>query len=239
LFFAIFSLWTIVMSVALLVAGPFFPTGRACGVVGGIWGRGSLCLLGTICGLRHRARNWDQMPDNSAILLVKHQSAWETVALRGLLPPCQAWVLKEELKKVPFFGWALSLCQPIAINRRAGRRAIRQMVEQGTSALQSGRLVIVFPEGTRTAPGEQKRYGLGGAILAEKSGYPVVPVAHNAGVFWRRRGVRKFPGTIDLVVGPAIETRGKTAQEIIGAVEDWIETTVAQLPSELQEAGES
>jgi 1-acyl-sn-glycerol-3-phosphate acyltransferase len=92
--------------------------------------------------------------------------------------------------------------------------------------------VVVFPEGTRTAPGERKKYGIGGAMLAERSGYPVLPIAHNAGVFWRRRGLHKYPGTIDVVVGPLIPSTGRKAPDILREVEDWIEGTVARLPQE-------
>ncbi|MCP4996278.1 MAG: 1-acyl-sn-glycerol-3-phosphate acyltransferase, partial [Gammaproteobacteria bacterium] len=120
--------------------------------------------------------------------------------------------------------------EAIGIDRSSGRVAMRQVIAKGTERLKQGRLVIIFPEGTRVAPGERKRYGLGGALLAEKSGYPIVPIAHNAGVFWRRRGVRKYPGTIQVVIGPVIETKNRPAAEINSQVEEWIESTMATLP---------
>ncbi len=158
----------------------------------------------------------------------KHQSAWETIALRGLLPPEQSWVLKKELMSVPFFGWGLRMVEPIAIDRSSGRNAIKQIVNEGVSFLEKGRWLIIFPEGTRVAPGERKKYGMGGGILAEKSGYPVLPISHNAGNFWKRRGLRKFPGTIKLVIGEKISTDGKKASQITREVEAWIESNIPQ-----------
>lgn len=141
----------------------------------------------------------------------------------------QTWVLKRELMWIPLFGWALTLMKPIAINRGAGRKAVEQVVEQGRERLHEGIWVVIFPEGTRTAPGQRRRYGLGGAVLAEASGYPVVPVAHNAGHFWPRRKAIKQPGTVRVVIGPAIDPRGLTAAEINRRAEAWIESTVARL----------
>lgn len=116
------------------------------------------------------------------------------------------------------------------IDRKSGRKAVRQLLKIGTERLQQGRLVVIFPEGTRVAPGEHKRYGIGGALLAEKSGYPIIPIAHNAGVFWRRRDIKKYPGTIQVVVGPTIESKGLSASEINQKVEEWIEGAVEKLP---------
>jgi 1-acyl-sn-glycerol-3-phosphate acyltransferase len=162
------------------------------------------------------------------VILAKHQSAWETIAFQQIFPP-QTWVLKRELLWIPLFGWALALLRPIAIDRGAGRVAIEQVIEQGRERLQSGIWVVVFPEGTRVAPGTRRRYGIGGAALAAASGYPVVPVAHNAGSFWPRRGFRKRPGMIRVVIGPVIDSHGKTAEEIRRQAEEWIENTMAGL----------
>jgi 1-acyl-sn-glycerol-3-phosphate acyltransferase len=183
-----------------------------------------------ICGLRHRVTGLEHLPDGPCIVLCKHQSTWETISLRAILPLRQAWVLKRELLRIPIFGWALSQYRPIAIDRSAGRQAMRQLLAQGQEHIANGRWVVVFPEGTRVAAGERRRYNIGGAMLAEKTGAPVVPIAHNAGFFWRRRGVRKFPGTIDVVIGKPITTTGRKASEINAEVEGWIEGTVAQLP---------
>ena len=229
-FLAFMSLSVILFSVPIAVFGWFVPYSLL-GKVGKLWGRINLSALDTICGLRCRVSGWENFPSCPCVILCKHQSTWETIALRALLPPEHTWVLKRELLWVPFFGWALAPFRPIAINRNDGRGALRQLLEEGRQALGSGHSIVIFPEGTRVAPGERMRYGLGGALLAEKTGYPVLPVAHNAGVFWRRREIRKHPGTIDLVVGELIETTGVKASEINRRVEDWIEETVASLPA--------
>jgi len=192
------------------------------------WTRFNLWWLEKTCRVRYRVRGREHIPGANAIIVCKHQSAWETLALTRIFPP-QVWVIKRELLWVPFFGWGLAMLEPIAINRKAGRKAVRQLVEQGCRRLDQGRWVVVFPEGTRVAPGQKRRYALGGGILAQESGYPVVPVAHNAGEFWPRRGFLKRPGTIELVIGPPVETRGRTADQIIAAAEGWIETTMGEI----------
>lgn len=138
-------------------------------------------------------------------------------------------MLKRELMWVPFFGWAAATVQPIAINRKAGRQAARQVIDIGLQRLRQKRLVVIFPEGTRVAPGAHKRYGMGGALLAEKSGVPVIPIAHNAGSFWRRRDIRKYPGVVKVVVGDPISSSGKKAADINKEVESWIEETMQRI----------
>lgn len=194
------------------------------------WGTSNLWLLRVLCGLRYRLTGWENLPQTPCIVMAKHQSAWETMALRGLLPCEQSWILKKELLSVPVFGWALASMRPIAIDRSAGSKAIKQVIAEGTAALKQRRWVVVFPEGTRVEPGERGKYNIGGAMLAERSGFPIVPIAHNAGVFWRRRALVKYPGTIEVVMGPLIRTEGRRASAIMADVEDWIESTVASLP---------
>ena len=135
---------------------------------------------------------------------------------------------------IPIFGWALAAAQPIAIDRKSGRKAASQVIQQGRKRLEQGRTVVIFPEGTRVAPGSRKKYGIGGALLAEKTGYPVLPVAHNAGEFWRRRDIKKYPGIIQVVIGPVIDAKGLSAVEINKRAELWIEETVASLPKRQQ-----
>ncbi|MCC6302854.1 MAG: 1-acyl-sn-glycerol-3-phosphate acyltransferase [Gammaproteobacteria bacterium] len=186
------------------------------------WARFNLWWLRLTCRLDYQVRGRENIPVGNAIVFCKHQSAWETLALQKIFPP-QVWLLKRELLWVPFFGWGLAMLEPIAIDRRAGRKAVEQLVTQGGERLANGRWVVIFPEGTRVPPGQTGRYGIGGAVLAAKSGYPVVPVAHNAGEFWPRRGFIKRPGTITVVVGPAIESQGKTAEMIKEEAREWIE----------------
>jgi 1-acyl-sn-glycerol-3-phosphate acyltransferase len=201
-------------------------------LIDSLWSRVNLWGLSAICGLHYRLKGAENIPEGSCIVFAKHQSAWETIALVSLIPGRKSWVLKRELLFVPIFGWIMWYYKPIAINRKSGKKSLQQIIEQGIERINSGCKIVVFPEGTRVAPGSRKRYGIGGALLAEKSGVPILPLAHNAGVFWRRRELRKYPGTIDIVIGPLIETRGLNAFEINERAEAWIEAKVAELPHE-------
>lgn len=195
-----------------------------------LWG---LCRL---CGIRARVHGRENLPDGPAVVLSKHQSTWETIALARLLPQPQTWVLKRELLRIPFFGWAMALFRPIAIDRAAGRQAVRQLLETGLERLAEGSWIVVFPEGTRMPVGETRRFAHSGAALAVRAGAPVVPIAHNAGVFWPRRGLAKHPGVIDLVIGPAIPTRDASAAEVSAQAEAWINETVEGLPGDTRAA---
>ena len=201
-----------------------------------LWAKSIMWWLRIICKLRYEVIHPENIPKGPAIIFCKHQSAWETMALQKIFPP-QVWVLKQELIKVPVFGWALSMLQSIAIDRSSGKKAVEQIVQQGRERLQSGKWIVIFPEGTRVAPGQRKKFGIGGAVLAESSGFPVVLVAHNAGDFWRRRSLLKRPGTIKVVVGPTIDPKGKTAAEIKSTAETWINDTVDNI-SEIKYSGE-
>ena len=169
--------------------------------------------------------------------MCKHQSAWETLALQ-IIFPAQAWILKRELLWIPIYGWGLATMQPIAIDRGSAIKSFRQIVNQGCKRLAQGIWVVIFPEGTRVAPGESRKYLPGGGLLAEKSGYPIVPVAHNAGLFWPRKTIIKRPGTINMVIGPVIQGKNKSANEIMQEVEIWIEDMTAKL-SEIELANRS
>ena len=192
------------------------------------WARVNLWWLERICGVRYQVSGTEHIPREASIILSKHQSTWETLALQKIFPP-QVWVLKRELLWLPFFGWGLAMLGCIAIDRKAGRKAIDQLVTQGRRRLDDGRWVVVFPEGTRMAPGQKGRYRIGGAVLAERTGRLVVPVAHNAGEHWPRRAFIKRPGVIQVVVGPAIQSQGREAADILKDVEGWIEETMVQL----------
>jgi 1-acyl-sn-glycerol-3-phosphate acyltransferase len=192
------------------------------------WSRFNLWWLAVTCKLTYRVEGSENIPAGPAVVLAKHQSAWETLAMQQVFPP-QTWVLKRELLWIPIFGWGLALMRPVAIDRSAGKKALRQVIDQGRARLAQGLWMIVFPEGTRTAPGQRGRYAVGGAMLADKAGVPVVPVAHNAGEFWPKSGFLKRPGVIRLVIGPVIPADGRGAGEINREAETWIETTVERL----------
>ncbi len=192
------------------------------------WGRFAIWWLRITCRLDFRVEGLENIPQGTAIILAKHQSAWETIVMQQIFPP-QTWVLKRELFWIPLLGWALIMMRSVGIDRSGGKKALKQVITQGTERLNDGLWMVIFPEGTRTIPGEKGRYAIGGAMLAEKSGYPVVPVCHNAGEFWPKRGFVKHPGTITLVIGQPIDPQGKRAGEINAQVEEWIETTYQQI----------
>ncbi|MDJ0860674.1 MAG: lysophospholipid acyltransferase family protein [Gammaproteobacteria bacterium] len=192
------------------------------------WTRLNLWSLRNICKLGYELEGVENIPEHPTIVMSKHQSAWETLALQTLFQP-QVWVLKRELLWIPVFGWGLAIMKPIAIDRKSGRRAVRQVVQQGRRRLVEGCWVMIFPEGTRVAPGTRLRYRIGGAVLAEESGFSVVPVAHNAGEFWPRRSFIKRPGTIRVVIGAPIPSESRSAPEIIRQVEEWIEGTMGRI----------
>jgi 1-acyl-sn-glycerol-3-phosphate acyltransferase len=219
---------SLIYSLAILVLGPGTSDNRRLRLARS-WARFNLKVLKILCGLDYRVRGLEHLPTDNAIVLCKHQSAWEILALRAELPLEQSWVLKRELLGIPVFGPALKRLSPIPIDRAAGRREITRLIREGSDLLERGHWVIIFPEGTRVAPGAQASYNIGGALLAERSGHPVVPIAHNAGVFWGRRSLVKRPGTIDLVIGPTIQTQGHKATEINAEVERWIEQTLESL----------
>ncbi len=186
------------------------------------WGDLNVWLCARICGLDYRVEGLENLPGRPSVVMASHRSTWETLALKKFFPPL-AWVVKRELLWIPFFGWGLATIEPIAINRNAGKKASEQLIEQGRARLARGRWVLVFPEGTRVLPGEHKRYKLGGALLASATGAPVVPVTHNSGDFWPRRQLVKYPGTIMISIGPAIDSRGKSPDAINAEVKRWID----------------
>lgn len=231
-YFGVMVVSVLLFGVVIALLGPLLPVGFT-DKVATHWGRTNLWLQRLICGLGHSVEGRENLPEGGCIIMSKHQSAWETIGLRGILRPDQSWVLKKELTQIPVFGWGLRLAKSIPIDRSAGRRAVLKVVEEGMARLAEGRQVVIFPEGTRTAPGARKKYGIGGGVLAERSGAMVIPIAHNAGVYWRRRGVKKYPGTVRLVIGPPILTQGKTAVQIMQEVEAWIEAKQQELPTAL------
>jgi len=192
------------------------------------YARTMLWLLRVVCGIRHQVSGMENIPSAPCVVLCKHQSAWETLALQVIFPP-QAWVLKRELLWLPFFGWGLAMTSPIAINRSDGKGAVKQLLKQGKERLAQGLFVVIFPEGTRIPFGERGKYKIGGALLAASASVPVVPVAHNAGRLWGRNSFIKHPGLVTMSIGAPIETQGLKADEINARTEAWIENEIRQL----------
>lgn len=222
------GMWAMVIPYALLtlLLIPMSAPRRSHIVAG--WARFVVRWLALSCNLRYRVIGQENIPDRPCVILAKHQSAWETIAFQDIFPP-QIWVLKRSLLLLPFFGWALWALKSIAIDRSAGREALKQLVSQGKDRLAMGLSVVVFPEGTRIAPGHKGKYHIGGAWLATHTGATVIPVAHNAGEFWRKNSLLKHPGTITVSIGQPIDASGMKADELNKLVEDWIEREMPRL----------
>jgi len=222
LFTGFFLVFTFLYAIFFVITGVLLPW-RARFVLARIWARTLLGALRMLCGLDYKVEGAAHIPQGEAcIALVKHSSSWETVAQTLLLPP-QVWVLKRELTWIPVIGWGVRLLHCIAINRGAGGSAVRHLIEQGRERLAAGQWIVVFPEGTRMPPGETRRYGVGGAAVAADTGVRIIPVAHNAGFFWPRRGLLKKRGTIRVVIGAPIQTRGRDPREINEEAQRFIE----------------
>ena len=193
-----------------------------------MWGYTMLWGGRVICGLEYSIEGEENIPDEPSVILIKHTTVFETYAQLAVFPP-HTWVLKRELKRIPIFGWGLAAMRAIAINRGAGHSAVRQVIQQGTALLADGVWISIFPEGTRMPSGQTKRYGISGAALAKEAGCPIVPVAHNAGDLWPRRGLRKKPGLIRFCIGPQIDASDRPPKETNLIVQDWIETKMREI----------
>lgn len=185
-----------------------------------------------ICGVRWQIKGLENLPDGQAIVLSKHQSAWETLFLPSHLPREVCFVYKRELHRIPFFGWGLALLRMIPIDRSKGRDAFEQVVRIGQQRLSEGRWPILFPEGTRIAPGKMGRFKMGGALLACRTGAPVVPIVLNAGECWPRKAFIKKPGMITVSIGPVISSQGVTPEELNDKVYNWIDQEMRRLNPE-------
>lgn len=185
------------------------------------WIAYSLACLQITCGLKYEVEGTENIPENGFIVMSKHSSTWETLSIQWFFRPL-IWVVKRELTWIPFFGWALKAMNAIALDRGTGRRAINQLIEESQRQMDAGRILMLFPEGTRVLPMQEKPFKLGGAIISQRTGYAVLPIAHNAGEFWPRHSWIKWPGTIRVVIGPPIEPADKKPEQIISEVRDWI-----------------
>lgn len=193
------------------------------------WTRFNLWWLTVTCNIRCNVIGRENIPEKPGIIMCKHQSALETLQLQPIFIP-QVFILKRELTWIPFYGWALAALNPIAIDRGSMIKAMKQVITQGCERLKQNSWVVIYPEGTRIAPGERGKYQPGGGMLAEKSGAMITPVAHNAGYLWPKNSFIKKPGTYTLVIGEPIDPAGKKPNVIMKEVEDWIESTIETLP---------
>jgi 1-acyl-sn-glycerol-3-phosphate acyltransferase len=198
------------------------------------WAHGNFWAGRVLCGLDVSTEGRENIPDQPSVALIKHTTAMETYWQIAALPP-QTWVLKKELVLIPLFGWGVGLVmRPIAIDRKAGGSVVKDVIAQGRNRIERGLWVTIFPEGTRMPPGETRRYGISGAAIAVETGCPVVPVAHNAGDFWPKRGLRKYPGKIRFCIGPPIDPAGRTAKEVNELAQQWIESKMLEISAHYQ-----
>jgi 1-acyl-sn-glycerol-3-phosphate acyltransferase len=232
---ALYMAWLIVTVVPYAVAAVLLslvlrgrPLYRFC--VGWAW----LALWGSrvLCGIRWRVQGLENLPSGPAVVLVKHQSAWETLALPLLLPRALSYVFKRELLMVPFFGWALGRLDMVHIDRKRGAQALARMQERGAQLLQEGYWIVMFPEGTRTPRGGQGQYKQGGARLSQVTGAPVVPIAVTSARCWPRQAFIKRPGLIDVSIGAPIDPRGMETAQINARMQGWIEAEMRRLDPE-------
>jgi 1-acyl-sn-glycerol-3-phosphate acyltransferase len=192
------------------------------------WTSTVLAWLRLTCGIHYRVEGRENIPETPCIVFAKHESTWETMMVQQLFHP-QATLIKKQLLLIPFFGWAFRLLRPIAIDRRDSRRALQTLIHEGSERLASGIWVLLFPEGTRVAPGTMGKFQVGGAALAEATASPILVVAHNSGRFWPAHTLAKHPGTITVKISPPIATQGKKRKEINRLANDWMSEAVAEL----------
>ena len=192
------------------------------------WGKSMLWVGRIVCGLDYVIEGRDNIPAMPSVIMIKHTTVFETYAQLAIFPP-QTWVVKRELLWIPLFGWGLAAMRPIAINRNAGHQAVTQVIEQGQKLLADGIWITIFPEGTRVRAGQTKKYGVSGAALARDARCPILPVAHNAGDLWPRRGLKKKPGLIRFCIGPPVEPGERSPKEANLLVQEWIETKMREI----------
>jgi 1-acyl-sn-glycerol-3-phosphate acyltransferase len=227
LFFTVFLfVWTFVYAIGFVLACSVLPFPRRF-LLARVWAATLLWVLKWSCGLDYRVEG-APLPEGCHLAFWKHSSSWETLAMMVLFPR-QVWVLKRELLWIPVVGIGVQQMHAIAIDRKSGHTAVAQVIEQGKERLLEGDWVMIFPEGTRMAVGETRRYGVSGTLLAIESGRFIVPVAHNAGHYWPRRGLMKKPGTVRVVIGEPVSAAGREARELNEEVQRWIEATVKAL----------
>jgi 1-acyl-sn-glycerol-3-phosphate acyltransferase len=227
IFLFLFFASALVLSAAELLC--FWASFRVKWGIAVAWARFSLWAGRVFCGLDVTTEGSENIPDEPSVLLIKHTTTMEVYWQIAALPP-STWVLKRELLWLPVFGWALGIVmKSIAIDRKAGGPAVKQVIEQGRQRLAAGMSVCIFPEGTRMPPGETRRYGVSGAALAKEAGCKIVPVAHNASDFWPKRGLRKFPGKIRFCIGPPIDAANQSAKETNLIAQDWVETKMGEI----------
>jgi 1-acyl-sn-glycerol-3-phosphate acyltransferase len=226
---------TVLWSLVCFLAAPlpyrqrFFITSR--------WNVFIIWCLRVICGIRYEVRGRENLPDAQAIVLSKHQSAWETIFLLPNMPRPLVFVFKKEILYIPFFGWAMALLRMIPIDRKQGKNAFKHVVRHGKRRLAQGLWIIMFPEGTRIPVGQTGKYKSGGTRLAIDTGALVVPIAHNSGECWPKNSFIKRPGLVTVSIGKPISPEGQTPDGMMQQVENWIESEMRVISPHAYSAG--
>jgi 1-acyl-sn-glycerol-3-phosphate acyltransferase len=200
--------------------------------VAAAWLRLSVNSARLLIGIRYQIQGQENLPQGKtspAVLLVKHQSTYETFLMPAIMPHPLAYVFKRELLRIPFFGWAIGRLDMIHIDRSQRTQAFAKVVTQGKALLDQGVWVIMFPEGTRIPRGEVGAYKTGGTRLAIETGAPVIPIAVTSARCWPRRAFVKHPGVVDVSIGPAIPSQGREPDELMQQVQAWIESEMRRL----------
>ncbi len=220
-FTGFFLLWTFFYGIFFTLASLLLPF-RGRFALARVWARVILAVLRWTCHLDYQVEGRERLPAGNHIALIKHSSSWETIAQTLLVPP-HVWMLKRELTWIPFVGWGILLLRAIAVDRGGGAGVVRGVLEQGKARLAEGEWIVIFPEGTRMPAGETRKYGVSGALLAVENHKLIVPIAHDAGYYWPRRGLLKKPGKIRVVIGPPIAAAGRNPREVNAEAQAWIE----------------
>lgn len=230
LYYAAFYPATIVYSLLCLIVARFLPFKQKFNFVTQI-NYFYIWWLRVCCGVKLHVEGLENLPKDGAFVAISnHQSEWETIYFQTLIRP-QCVVLKQELLKVPFFGWALGLLEPIALDRSQRRGALKQLLTEGRDRLERGIPIVIFPQGTRLPVGERGKFNKGGAMLAASAGVPVVPIVHDAGVFWPGKSFCKYPGTITLRIGKPVTTDGKSVEDVHTESVGWLLEQMDELES--------
>ena len=220
LFYVGYVVVTIIMSLLFILVFPLLPPiGRYRFV--STWCVFVLQWLRVTCGVRYVVSGEEHLATSPAVFLSNHQSSWETVLFYKLIFPMSP-ILKKELFNIPFWGWALRLLRPIAIDRSKPREAGKSLLVQGEQRLREGNSIIIFPEGTRSEPGQIRKFSRGGATLAAAAKVPIVPIVHNAGYVWPPRRFIKQPGTVTVKIGGPLQASDRSVSELTDSVEQWV-----------------
>lgn len=225
IFYFVFIVTVVLHTSLCVILGIFFPAKKRFPYFV-LWNKFIIWWLRISCNIQVNITGLENIPNKPFIIISNHQSTWETIFIYGYFQPLTA-ILKKELLFIPFFGWALAMLKPIAIDRSKKRSARKMLISQGQDRLNNGISVLIFPEGTRLNPGQEKPWSTGGATMAIEAKATILPLAHNAGHFWPAHKIIKYPGTIDVIIGKPIDATSQSSRELTEQVSTWIKQAVS------------